>query len=615
MTLRAALAAVPVFLVAPGLALGAPLPTPTVQAPAEATAFEDLDPLESFGEEISVEVVGLQVWVTDRQGRPVTGLDRDDFVLLQDGDPVEIVNFAVFEDSADGTPPSRIEDEALLEIEASPLGGDGTDPVHLAILLDNWNMRPHDRARVFEDLRAFLEERVKPEDRVALLVHDRSLQLVQRFTDDGEELSQALDRIERLAPTATSLASDKRQAIEGIENAFMVYFDEGQSSPELACQLGAGWGSMENAARAYATAVQAHTRVSAAATASAADVLSGLPGHRVLLYVGAGMPQTAGIEVFQLLSEVCPSRQSELSFFQNDFDLTWLFQEVARRANAAGVTLFALEAESPAMDLGLDQRHSPGGASTSGTGGRRAYGPSFRPSVHAQRMRSLDAEGSLVLLARETGGRAFLNAADFAGDFELLARELRNYYSLGFHPPDPGDGELHRLEVRLTGDQPYRVRHRRAYRDKPPEQRMAERVLGVAQFGGGPNPLAVRLEIGKSLPVDGSYRVPVRLWVPLSMLTLVPGEEEGTLVGRLQVLMTATGAEGELGPVRQKLVPVSLRAGEEGVAGDQLVEIDVDLGPGLHHVAVAVRDGLGGETSYIGQEFRVPGTAVAATGR
>lgn len=74
-------------------------------------------------------------------------------------------------------------------------------------------------------------------------------------------------------------------------------------------------------------------------------------------------------------------------------------------------------------------------------------------------------------------------------------------------------------------------------------------------------------------------------------------------------------AEGELGPVHQKLVPVSLRAGEEGVAGDQLVEIDVDLGPGLHHVAVAVRDGLGGETSYLGQELRVPATAVAATVR
>jgi hypothetical protein len=78
-------------------------------------------------------------------------------------------------------------------------------------------------------------------------------------------------------------------------------------------------------------------------------------------------------------------------------------------------------------------------------------------------------------------------------------------------------------------------------------------------------------------------------------------------------MMTATGAEGELGPVRQKLVPVSLPAGREGVAGDQLVEIDLDLGPGQHHVAVAVRDGLGGETSYVTLGFRVPGAAVAAT--
>lgn len=612
MTLRAALAAVAVLLVAPGLALGAPLPTPTAQAPAEPTAFEDLDPLESFGEEISVEVVGLQVWVADGKGRPVTGLVRDDFVLLQDGEPVEIVNFAVYEGAAEAAP-GEPEDGPFRELAPLDLGGD--DPVHLAILVDNWNMRPEDRARVFEGLREFLETRVRQADRVAILVHDRSLELVQGFTDDREELAGTLDRMEKVAPSAVALRSEQRRAIEGIENAYMAYFDGGRADPDLACQLGAGWGSMENAARQYAAAVQAHARVSAAATASAAGTLAGLPGHRVLLYVGAGMAQTAGIEVFQLLAEVCPSRSSELAFFQNDYDLTWLYQEVAARTNAAGVTLFALEAETPAMDLGLDQRHSPGSSSVSGTSeGGRAYGPSFRLSIPAQRQRALDAEGSLVLLARETGGQAFLNAPELTSDFERLDTALRNYYSLGFRPPEPGDGELHRLEVRLEGDLPYRVRHRQAYQDKPPEQRLAERVLGVAQLGGGPNPLAVRLEVGEAILVDGAYRVPVRLWVPLSKLTLVPGAEGGRL-GRLLVVMTATGPKGELGPVRQKLVPVSVPAGEGNVAGDQLVEIDVDLAPGQHHVAVAVRDGLGGETSYLAQDFRVPGAAVATTTR
>ncbi|HUE76941.1 MAG TPA: hypothetical protein VMM83_03290, partial [Longimicrobiales bacterium] len=138
MTLRATLAAVPILFAVPGLVLGAPLPITT----AQATAFEDLDPLESFGEEISVEVVGLQVWITDREGRPVTGLDRDDFVLLQDGEPVEIVNFAVYEGAAEAAP-GEAEDGALRELALLDLGGD--DPLHLAILVDNWNMRPEDR--------------------------------------------------------------------------------------------------------------------------------------------------------------------------------------------------------------------------------------------------------------------------------------------------------------------------------------------------------------------------------------------------------------------------------------------------------------------------------------
>jgi VWFA-related protein len=447
------------------------------------------------------------------------------------------------------------------------------------------------------------------------MVHDRSTRLVEPFTDDRETLAAALDGMEAVATSAITLDSERTQALDSVQEAYLTYFTRG-ADPEVACRVSAGWGAMENAARAYAAAIQTHVGGSATAVATAAHYLAGLPGHRVLLYVGGGLPQTAGIEVFQLMGDVCPSRISELSVFHLDYDLTWLYQEVADRATADGVTLYALEASSPALDLGFDSGHT-GGAVTSGsplraghlagTGrGEAGYEPTFRPSVAGQRQRSVDEEGSLVLLARQTGGRAFLNSVEIADDLARIAGELRTYYSLGFRPLGPGDGGLHRIEARVVGHEGYRIRYRQAYRDKAPEQRMAERVMAVAQFGAGANPLDVRMEVGTPLPEDSTARVPVRIWVPLTALTLVPGAEAGELQGRLQVLMAATGGGGTLGPVRQKLIEVSVHPGEAGVAGDQLVEVGLEAPPGRNYVALAVRDDLGGAVSYLRRGFWVP---------
>jgi hypothetical protein len=60
--------------------------------------------------------------------------------------------------------------------------------------------------------------------------------------------------------------------------------------------------------------------------------------------------------------------------------------------------------------------------------------------------------------------------------------------------------------------------------------------------------------------------------------------------------------------VRQKVVPFRAAA-PEGAArppGEHLVEVNLTLPAGNHHVALAVRDDLGGTTSYLREQFRVP---------
>ena len=78
----------------------------------------------SFREVIDVNVVNLTVRVTDKEGRPVKGLGRGDFEILEDGKPVEIANFYEVSSSIDYEQ-LRSEREASAKSEApAPPGGE-----------------------------------------------------------------------------------------------------------------------------------------------------------------------------------------------------------------------------------------------------------------------------------------------------------------------------------------------------------------------------------------------------------------------------------------------------------------------------------------------------------
>jgi VWFA-related protein len=363
-----------------------------------------------------------------------------------------------------------------------------------------------------------------PGDEAMVIAHDRSLALIQGPTRDTDELLAALGRVERSAMSNVELQNARRSAYQNIRDAYEhALAVPGADTTADPCVL--AWGDMQNHAREYATTIVAHTQRSGGALASAGQILAGVPGRKVLLYVGSGLPQQAGSEIFHYLLELCPHQSSQISTWFSNYDLTWLYEEVARQANSNGLTLYAVEAKAPLTDDDISLPDLAGGMTTEGRVGRTIVtaGQTYRPSPATRRSAELDSEAGLFYVANETGGRAILNAADFASEFERLGTELRTYYSLGFRPGHGGDGRIHRLEVELRKGvgNGWRVRHRQSYHDKPYEQRMAERIRGVAQFGTESNRLDVRVETGEATATDAGHRVPIRLWVPLDEINYV----------------------------------------------------------------------------------------------
>src|ERR1044071_4924287 len=96
---------------------------------------------ETFADEIEVSLVNLEVVVTDRKGKSVSGLGREDFQVLEDGKPVEITNFYA-------------ESGAAPTASAEPRSVD--QRLSLVVFVDDYNTEQESRNSILEGLKAFL---------------------------------------------------------------------------------------------------------------------------------------------------------------------------------------------------------------------------------------------------------------------------------------------------------------------------------------------------------------------------------------------------------------------------------------------------------------------------
>lgn len=133
----------------------------TLLVSIEAAAQETTSPAPESGyfEEIAVDIVNVEVYVTDKEGNPVNGLTIQDFSVLEDGRPVELLNFYAV---SKGRPTSL--GEPIADKPVDPLAepqGDLDEPAYpeeqrlnLIIYVDNLFIHPLDRIESFHDFEA-----------------------------------------------------------------------------------------------------------------------------------------------------------------------------------------------------------------------------------------------------------------------------------------------------------------------------------------------------------------------------------------------------------------------------------------------------------------------------
>lgn len=527
--------------------------------------------LQPFNEAIDVKVVNVEVYVTDREGRRVQGLGRDDFELYEDGKWVEIVNFAEVSERTESSPaPAPTAAQEAAPEAAPPPPPLERDRLHLLVYVDNFNLTPFTRNRVLKQLRTFLEETVQADDLVMLVTHDEGLHVRVPFSAGKDKLLAELPKLEKLAARGALNDLHARQVRSFIQ--------ETGCDDELKREM------VVSAAKSYAQTSYNNVAVSLNALQGLIESLSGIEGRKAVLYVSNGLSFRPGEDVFMLLDAICGQQPS----FSLD-DVSGRLRALTSTANAARVTFYTLEAA---------------GLRNSTSASAETQFNSYTPEMDF--MKNADLQDVIYNLASETGGRAVLNATSIAPDLARIASDLRSYYSLGYSPVHKKDGQTHQLKVKVKREG-VQVHHRTTYRDSSREEVLASRVQTVLLHGFVDNPMEARLEFVSSEPEKkGRHLVTLRLRIPFSKLVLL--SQEGVWGGKLTLWVGTRDTEGRMAPVRSVEIPIRVPApsGTGALSGAFVYDIRMTMaGKGEQTVAVGVRDDLGQTASFLSKALQV----------
>jgi VWFA-related protein len=152
---------------------------------------------------IDVNLVQVDAVVTDLKGKAVTNLTRDDFEILQDGQPQKITAFEFVEVKNRA---AMLDDLRLEVVPRSPLVGVPPPPRHtmlkredirrtIALVVDDLALSFDSVVRVREALKKWVTYEMQEGDLVALIRTSAGMGSLQRFTMEKQVLSTAIDLI------------------------------------------------------------------------------------------------------------------------------------------------------------------------------------------------------------------------------------------------------------------------------------------------------------------------------------------------------------------------------------------------------------------------------------
>jgi VWFA-related protein len=538
----------------------------------------------TFVDEIQLTIANLIVYVTDKKGRAITTLTKDDFEVYQDGDPKQISNFKLYTDEI-----VRSEmgvDTGIGIPEATPIPdattGAGPQPVHLVLYIDNQNLDPLDRNRVLSQTRDFVRTSLHPPAQMMVVAYQRSFEVLQEFTSDPSEVLKAMRAVRTYTGGRTERDSSRQDIAEQISR---IKDDTRSGSTNRGggnSSQGGDWNQVYNMIRNYAAESVNNLHFTLDSLRQIISSLSGLPGKKGVIYVSNGLPMIPGMELFYEVSKYTNDSAILTSMFE--YDRSRMYTQLAATANAQNVTLYTIDASGLKLEGGGSAEYSTATDPMISSIGRNNYTDSLR------------------LLADETGGIAIFNTNDIGPRLEFVTQDLFTYYSIGYPLQASGHDKVHRVKVKLRDDpafENFRLRYRPRFVEKSLETRVQDRVVSSLVFEIDENPMGLDIEAGTPAAATANrWLLPTHVTFPLRNVALLP--EGDDFVARLVLFIAARDTEGKRSDLVRQMHEVRVPATRYEEIQGSLFSIDAQLlmEAGRYKVSMALLDPVTRQVSY-----------------
>jgi VWFA-related protein len=500
--------------------------------------------------QVTTLLIQASVVVVDKNGRPVTGLKREDFALQVDGKARGIGTFAEETAQAPGPP----EEPLPPGIYSNELARKPGVPHSLtAILFDSLNTQFWDQLTAGRSIIEFLSQ-IQPQDRVAIFSLGRNFRVLHDFSSDSSSLVQAIEKF-RSRPNWEIDASRPESYQTGNPVIDGIFEKQGTiMASYYACErMNQTWTALE----------------------MIADYMSAIPGRKNLIWVSAGFPFPYDMGKFGC------------KFTSNDV------LQICRAVSNANMSLYPVDARGL---VGPNDIVSTFNASYAGRG------PGGMPqTVLNSFVVFTQSLQTMRMLADRTGGRAFYNANDLTNSIRRAVDDSGNHYMLGFYPLEKEwNKKFHSIKVTVSRPGA-EVRYRQGFYALPEPLHPAKDRMALA-LDAARSPLEIsRMSLMVRLDPSPALGASLKFEVVVDPHQLTLDLHENLMTGSLYISFLQCTMAGKILLAKHETVNLRLNESTYRKALESGLSLSRELPaePGAEQLRIGICDGVSDNTGSI----------------